>query len=127
MIHYYDASWIPLKERIENELIAAKDKLIVDTAAELKVQNPADITKRATQLQGEIASMKREIEALNSKLAGSKLADVLSGNPPLREYLPRKYSERFLWGHKHRALRSALSLHPDGLPKSRNLAGCHRA
>ncbi len=60
------------------ELIAAKDKLIVDTAAELKVQNPADITKRATQLQGEIASMKREIEALNSKLAGSKLADVLA-------------------------------------------------
>ncbi len=59
-------------------LIADKDKLIVDTASELKVQNPADIAKRATQLQAEIASMKREIEALNSKLAGSKLADVLA-------------------------------------------------
>ena len=61
------------------DLLAAKDKLIVDTASELKVQNPVDIAKKATQLQGEIASMKKEIEALNSKLAGSKLADVLAG------------------------------------------------
>ena len=59
-------------------LIAAKDKLIANTAAELKVQNPADIAKRATQLQSEIASMKKEIEALNSKLAGSKLDEVLA-------------------------------------------------
>ena len=59
-------------------LISAKDKLIANTAAELKVQNPADIAKRATQLQGEIASMKKEIEALNSKLAGSKLDEVLA-------------------------------------------------
>ena len=60
------------------ELMASKDKLIADTAAELKVQNPADIAKKATQLQGEIATMKKEIEALNSKLAGSKLNDVLA-------------------------------------------------
>ncbi len=61
------------------DLLAAKDKLIVDTASELKVQNPVDIAKKASQLQGEIANMKREIESLNSKLAGSKLADVLAG------------------------------------------------
>ena len=61
------------------DLLAAKDKLIVDTASELKVQNPVDIAKKATQLQGEIANMKKEIESLNSKLAGSKLADVLAG------------------------------------------------
>ncbi|MBQ8408663.1 MAG: alanine--tRNA ligase [Clostridia bacterium] len=61
------------------ELIASKDKLIAETATELKVQNPVDIAKKATQLQGEIAAMKKEIEALNSKLAGSKLADVLAG------------------------------------------------
>ena len=60
------------------DLIASKDKLIADTAAELKVQNPVDIAKKATQLQGEIATMKKEIEALNSKLAGSKLNDVLA-------------------------------------------------
>ena len=61
------------------DLLASKDKLIVDTATELKVQNPVDIAKKAAQLQGEIASMKKEIESLNSKLAGSKLADVLAG------------------------------------------------
>jgi len=60
------------------ELMATKDKLIADTAAELKVQNPVDIAKKAAQLQGEIAGMKREIESLNSKLAGSKMSDVLS-------------------------------------------------
>ncbi len=59
-------------------LIADKEKLISDTASELKVQNPLDIAKRATQLQGEISAMKREIDALNSKLAGSKLSDVLA-------------------------------------------------
>ncbi len=59
-------------------LIADKDRLIIDTAAELKVQNPTDIAKRAVQLQNEISSMKKEIESLNSKLAGSKLADVLA-------------------------------------------------
>ncbi len=61
------------------DLLAAKDKLISETAAELKVQNPVDIAKKASQLQGEIAGMKKEIESLNSKLAGSKLADVLAG------------------------------------------------
>ena len=60
------------------ELMATKDKLIADTATELKVQNPVDIAKKAAQLQGEIAGMKREIESLNSKLAGSKMADVLA-------------------------------------------------
>ena len=59
------------------DLLAAKDKLIADTAVELKVQNSADISKKASQLQGEIAGMKKEIESLNSKLAGSKINDVL--------------------------------------------------
>ncbi len=61
------------------KLIGDKDALILNTASELKVQNPADIAKRATQLQNEISTMKKEIESLNSKLAGSKLADVLAG------------------------------------------------
>jgi len=59
-------------------LIANKDALIHETASELKVQNPADIAKKASALQGEISAMKKEIEALNSKLAGSKLGDVLA-------------------------------------------------
>jgi len=60
------------------KLIADKDALISRTAGELKVQNPADIAKRAVQLQGEISAMKKEIESLNSKLAGSKLDEVLA-------------------------------------------------
>ena len=60
------------------DLMASKDKLIADTASELKVQNSADIAKKAVQLQGEIATMKKEIDSLNSKLAGSKLGDVLA-------------------------------------------------
>ncbi len=59
------------------KLISEKDSLIAQTASELKVQNPADIAKRAVILQNEIASMKKEIEVLNSKLAGSKLDEVL--------------------------------------------------
>ena len=60
------------------KLMAEKDALINETASELKVQNPADVAKRAVALQGEIAAMKKEIEALNSKLAGSKLGEVLA-------------------------------------------------
>ena len=58
-------------------LIGAKDKLIASAAAELKVQNPADLAKRAAALQGEISSMKKEIESLNSKLAASKLDGIV--------------------------------------------------
>jgi alanyl-tRNA synthetase len=61
------------------DLISSKDKLIASTAAELKVQNPADLAKRAAVLQGEISSMKKEIESLNGKLAASKLDDIVSG------------------------------------------------
>ena len=60
-------------------LIGAKDKLIASAAAELKVQNPADLAKRAAALQGEISAMKKEIESLNGKLAASKLDDIVGG------------------------------------------------
>jgi alanyl-tRNA synthetase len=60
-------------------LLNDKDKLIADTAKEVKAQNPVDIAKRAAALQGEIASMKKEIESLNAKLASSKLDGIVSG------------------------------------------------
>ena len=60
------------------KLLADKDALICEAANELKVQNPADIAKRAVQLQGELHTAKKEIEALNAKLASSKLGDILS-------------------------------------------------
>ncbi len=60
------------------KLLADKDALIAEAANELKVQNPADLAKRAVQLQGELHSAKKEIEALNAKLASSKLGDILA-------------------------------------------------
>ena len=60
-------------------LLADKDKLIADTAKEIKAQNPADIAKRAAGLQSELSAMKKEIEALNAKLAASKLDGIVSG------------------------------------------------
>ena len=60
-------------------IIADQQKLIADTAAELKAQNPSDIAKRAAIVREELHAAKGEIESLNSKLAASKLGDILSG------------------------------------------------
>lgn len=59
-------------------LIAKQESLINQTAAELKVPNANDLTKRASAVMGEIVSLKKEIEALNNKIAASKLDGVLN-------------------------------------------------
>ena len=59
-------------------LLATKDALINQAAAELKVPNANDLAKRANAVMGEIASLKKEIEALNNKIAASKLDGVLN-------------------------------------------------
>ncbi|MBQ9796411.1 MAG: alanine--tRNA ligase [Clostridia bacterium] len=59
-------------------LLAEKNALIADTAKEMKVQKPADLAKRAAQMQSEIAAMKKEIESLNSKIAASKLDSIMA-------------------------------------------------
>ena len=59
------------------QLLAQKDKLLADTADALKAQNVADVTKRAVQLQDELKSARRELDALNAKLAGSKKDELL--------------------------------------------------
>ena len=59
-------------------ILATKDALINQTAAELKVPNANDLAKRANAVMGEIASLKKEIEALNNKIAASKLDGVLN-------------------------------------------------
>ena len=51
--------------------------MIADTAKELKVQKPSDLAKRASQLQSELSAMKKEIEALNAKIAASKLDSIM--------------------------------------------------
>ncbi len=58
-------------------LIAQKDQLIHDTAKELKVNNPADIAHKATQLQSELNAAHKEIEALNGKIAASQVTDLI--------------------------------------------------
>ena len=58
-------------------LLAGKDALILETAKELKVQKTADLAKRASQLQSELHEMKKELDAVSSKLAASKTADIL--------------------------------------------------
>ena len=61
-------------------LLAEKDKLIAETARELKAQNANDLPARASQIQSELHTAKREIDALNSKLAGSKLDAILASS-----------------------------------------------
>ena len=60
------------------KLLAEKNALIADTAKELKVQKPAELAHKAAQLQAEIASMKKEIEALNTKIAASRLDSIMA-------------------------------------------------
>ena len=61
------------------ELLAQKDALIHDAAKELKAANPADISKRSAAVMTELKDAKKELEALNSKLAATKLDSILSG------------------------------------------------
>jgi alanyl-tRNA synthetase len=58
-------------------LLSSYDHLIRDTAKELKVQNTTDVAKRAAAVTGEINALKKEIEALNAKIASSKLDDIM--------------------------------------------------
>ncbi|MCR4683213.1 MAG: alanine--tRNA ligase [Clostridiales bacterium] len=58
---------------------AEKEKLIADTAAALRTPNPNDIAKKAAALTAELSAAKREIEALNAKLAATKLDSILAG------------------------------------------------
>ncbi len=60
-------------------LLAEKNALIAETAKELKVQKPSDLAHRAAQLQSELSSAKKEVEALNAKIATAKLALVMDG------------------------------------------------
>ena len=61
------------------ELLGSKEALIRDTAKELKCQNENDIAKRAIGVQDEIKALKREIESLNSKMANSRVSDLING------------------------------------------------
>ena len=59
-------------------LLSAREKLLADTADTLKAQNPLDVAKRAHAVQDEVKELRRELDALNQKLASSKLDEVLA-------------------------------------------------
>jgi alanyl-tRNA synthetase len=44
----------------------------------LKVQKPSELAHKAAQLQAEMAAMKKEIEALNAKIAASRLDSIMA-------------------------------------------------
>ena len=58
-------------------LLSEKNALILETAKELKCQNVNDIARRATAMSDEIRALKREIETLNAKMAGSRVTELL--------------------------------------------------
>ena len=62
-------------------LIAQKDELLHDTAKALKAQNVNDIVMRAGQLQDELKAAHHEIDALNGKLAASRVDELLGSAP----------------------------------------------
>ncbi len=67
-------------------LLDKKETLIRNTANELKCQNANDLTKRAVSLNDEIKELKREVESLNSKLAGSKVHDLIASSILVGEF-----------------------------------------
>ncbi len=59
------------------DLLAERETLIVDTARELKVQNTHTIAEKASSLQAQLKSMKRELDSANSKLSELKTASLI--------------------------------------------------
>ncbi len=59
------------------KLIRKNQALLQDAARELKVQKPEDLSKRAVAMNAELSSMKKEIEALNAKIAASGLDEIM--------------------------------------------------
>ena len=59
-------------------LLKDKESIIVNTAKEIKAQNTSDLAARAASVVAELREAKGEIEALNAKLASSKLDAILA-------------------------------------------------
>ena len=66
------------------EYIKAKDTLIERTAASLKANNPLEIDKKAEQLAGEAKELKKQIDAMNAKLATGKIDEVLKNKTEIK-------------------------------------------
>ncbi len=57
-------------------LISEKEKLIFDTAKELKTAAFSELPRRVQSLQNELRTAKKEIEALNGRLASSRTESI---------------------------------------------------
>ena len=68
------------------KLLREKDMLLAATAKEIKAQNVGELPKRGTAVMAEIKELKREVEALNAKLAASKLDSIMAGAFDLGSY-----------------------------------------
>ena len=66
------------------EYIKNKDALIEKTAVSLKANNPLEIDKKAEQVMGETKEIKRQLDALTAKMAGSKIDDVLKNKTEIK-------------------------------------------
>ena len=64
-------------------LIYNNISLMNETAATLKAQNATDIAKRAALVMNELKETQKALEAAESKLAGSKLDDILKNSVSL--------------------------------------------
>ena len=65
-------------------LMAERDALIGETAKALKAGSAADMPVRAAALNAEISRQKKEIEALNQKIAASRADSLLAGAVPVK-------------------------------------------
>ncbi len=60
------------------KLIAEKQAIINETAATLKIGNPAEIATRANAVMGELKETQKMVETLEAKIASGKLTDILN-------------------------------------------------
>jgi len=66
------------------EYIKNKDSLIERTAVALKANNPLEIDKKAEQLANESKELKKQIDAMNAKMASGKLDEVLKNKSEIK-------------------------------------------
>ena len=69
------------------DLLNNREELISATANELRCQNVNDIAKRSASVQEELRAMKREIDSLNSKLAGGRVDALISGAQKVGDFV----------------------------------------
>ena len=63
-------------------LLSEREQLISEAARELKAPNPADLVKRAAQVEHELRDTRRSLESAEARLAQQKLDSLISSAVP---------------------------------------------